>query len=210
MNLAALARVTRRRTNTNSVNFSDADMADALTGANELVHSRIRKYLDNFRPTAWTSSDVSTGTLTPLFDANFHDLVSLYASLDKAGEKVLPSYQSVLNRIQMIEHELDEFYGARNYQVFTVTIASPGVVTAPNHGLKVGSRVTFVTTGALPTGLSADTFYYVLSAGFTCDTVQVSSTSTGSAINTSGTQSGTHYLASDRPKGMRPAAQNNE
>lgn len=77
---------------------------------------------------------------------------------------------------------------------FTVTIASPGVVTNTAHGLNEGDAVFMRTTGALPTGLAVDTVYYVITAGLTADAFQVSATRGGSAINTSGTQSGTHTL----------------
>lgn len=79
-------------------------------------------------------------------------------------------------------------------QVFTVTIASPAVFTLAGHGLTAGAPVVFETTGALPTGLSADLNYYVISAGLTTDTFQVSTTLGGSAVNTSGSQSGTHSV----------------
>lgn len=75
---------------------------------------------------------------------------------------------------------------------FTVTIASPAVFTSNNHGLKVGDNLRFTTTGALPTGLSTNTNYYVISAGLTANNFQVSTTLGGSAVNTSGSQSGTH------------------
>jgi len=78
----------------------------------------------------------------------------------------------------------------------TITIASPGVITATGHGLAVGRRVGFSTTGTLPTGIAASTIYYVVSVP-TADTFTISATSGGSAINTSGSQSGTHYLIKD-------------
>jgi hypothetical protein len=72
----------------------------------------------------------------------------------------------------------------------TVTIASPGVVTWTNHGLANGEPVMFRTTGALPTGLSVNTFYYIVNKA--TNTFQLSLTVGGSAINTSGSQSGVH------------------
>jgi len=78
----------------------------------------------------------------------------------------------------------------------TVTIASPGVITCTAHGLTVGRRVGFTTTGALPTGITASTIYYVASVP-TADTLTISATSGGAAINTSGTQSGVHTLIKD-------------
>lgn len=76
----------------------------------------------------------------------------------------------------------------------TMTIASPAVVTLNNHGLVAGDAFTFSTTGALPTGVTAGTIYYVISAGLATNTFRFSETSGGSAVNTSGSQSGTHTL----------------
>jgi hypothetical protein len=73
----------------------------------------------------------------------------------------------------------------------TMTIAAPGVFTQVAHGMAIGTPVKFATTGALPTGLAAGTTYYVVSAP-TADTYTVSATAGGSAITTTGTQSGTH------------------
>lgn len=78
----------------------------------------------------------------------------------------------------------------------TVTIASPGVITCTAHGLTVGRRVGFTTTGSLPTGISPSTIYYVQSVP-TADTLTIAATSGGAAINTSGTQSGVHTLIKD-------------
>lgn len=75
---------------------------------------------------------------------------------------------------------------------FTVTIASPAVVTLAGHGLQNGDRVRLFTTGALPTNLSANTDYYVKSAA--TDTFRLATTSGGADINTAGSQSGTHTL----------------
>ena len=74
----------------------------------------------------------------------------------------------------------------------TITIATPAVVTLTNHGLVTGDTVYFTTTGALPTGLSVNTIYYAIYVS--SSTFNVSSTYGGAAINTSGSQSGTHTL----------------
>ncbi len=76
----------------------------------------------------------------------------------------------------------------------TISIATPAVVTRAAHGLIAGDKIEFTTTGALPTGITASTPYYVLSSGLTTDTFQISATIGGSAVNTSGSQSGTHTL----------------
>ena len=81
----------------------------------------------------------------------------------------------------------------------TITIATPGVVTLTAHGLVAGDSIQFTTTGALPTGLSPLTTYYVIAAGLTANTFQLSTTIGGSAINTTGSQSGTHTLVKVTP-----------
>jgi hypothetical protein len=71
----------------------------------------------------------------------------------------------------------------------TISIANPAVVTSTSHGLANGKRVILQTTGALPTGITANTVYFVVNAA--ANTFQISATSGGAAIATSGTQSGT-------------------
>jgi hypothetical protein len=80
--------------------------------------------------------------------------------------------------------------GARTPIYPTINIASPATVTNTSHGLVNGDRVLFQTTGILPTGISANAVYFVINAA--TNTFQISATSGGSAIGTSGTQSGTH------------------
>jgi hypothetical protein len=87
--------------------------------------------------------------------------------------------------------EIADVGGWHNFTAtVTVTIASPGVVTWNSHGLSNGNAVVLTTTGALPTGLTAGTTYYVVSAA--ANTFQLAATVGGAAINTSGSQSGTH------------------
>lgn len=89
------------------------------------------------------------------------------------------------------------------FGTFTVTIASPGVCTRTAHGLVVGDRVYLTTTGALPTGLSANTWYVVVAASFTANTFTLGNSPGGSAINTTGVQSGVHSFGSDgNPVGL--------
>jgi hypothetical protein len=73
----------------------------------------------------------------------------------------------------------------------TMTIASPAVVSMTNT-LAAGDQVVFTTTGALPTGVTAGTVYYVISSGLSGSQFEFSATPGGAAVNTSGSQSGTH------------------
>jgi hypothetical protein len=74
--------------------------------------------------------------------------------------------------------------------VVTISIASPAVITAANTCV-AGQAIVFQTTSALPTGLTAGTLYYVISTGLGAASFEVSTTVSGSAVNTSGSQSGT-------------------
>jgi hypothetical protein len=74
----------------------------------------------------------------------------------------------------------------------TITIASPGVISWTAHGLLAGSQVRLTTTGALPTGLAVDTTYFVIPVD--ANSFQLAATQSGTAINTSGSQSGTHTM----------------
>jgi microcystin-dependent protein len=76
----------------------------------------------------------------------------------------------------------------------TMSIASPTVVIRNAHGLSSGQVIYFTTTGALPTGVTANTRYFVRNA--TANNFNFSATLTGALVNTSGTQSGTHTLFS--------------
>ena len=76
----------------------------------------------------------------------------------------------------------------------TISVAAPGVVTWNSHGLQAGQPVVFSTTGALPTGLTAGTVYYVIAAGLTANSFSVAATPGGTGIATTGAGTGTHTV----------------
>lgn len=79
----------------------------------------------------------------------------------------------------------------------SISNASPAVFTKNGHGMAIGDAIQLTTTGALPTGLSTGTVYYIISAGFTANAFEVSATLGGSAINTSSAGSGTHSFTAN-------------
>lgn len=90
--------------------------------------------------------------------------------------------------------------------VFTVTApATPAVFSLTAHGFVVGTPLTFSTTGALPTGLLPNMIYYVITAGLTANAFEVSATNGGSAVNTTGSQSGVHTLTAGMNTGNTPS-----
>lgn len=80
--------------------------------------------------------------------------------------------------------------GCERVATVTISNAEPAVVTWAAHGLAAGSLVRFATTGALPTGLTAGTDYYVVNPA--TDSFSVAATVGGAAIDTSGAGSGVH------------------
>ena len=74
----------------------------------------------------------------------------------------------------------------------TISIASPGVLTSTVE-FTDDTAIVLETAGALPTGLFVGTVYYVVNAsGLTCN---LAATPGGAAIDTSGSQSGQHYVS---------------
>ena len=87
----------------------------------------------------------------------------------------------------------DATYGVDPIPV-TMTIATPSVVTS-SVPFANDSPITIINSGypaALPTGLTPGTTYYVINASG--NTFNLAATVGGSAIATTGTQSGTHYI----------------
>lgn len=106
---------------------------------------------------------------------------------------------------------LDDWFGTRSYRAFTITIAAPGVVTSDTHGLETGDKVILATTGALPTGLSVDTYYFAIAGTYSDgstdpDTFNLATSlanaQAGTKITTTGSQSGAHYYAA-KQRGIR-------
>lgn len=79
----------------------------------------------------------------------------------------------------------------------TVTIATPTVITIANHNLSNGQKIYFITTGALPTGITANTTYWVTVVNINTFNISTTYTNyiTGIFVATSGTQSGTHTVS---------------
>jgi hypothetical protein len=72
--------------------------------------------------------------------------------------------------------ETSAFLRTAGTQVCTISTASPAIVTRTDHRLQSGAIVTFTSTGALPTGILANTEYYVLSDGLTNNTFKITAT----------------------------------
>lgn len=85
----------------------------------------------------------------------------------------------------VIFESVDDALGIHQHSAtVSVSAATPAVVSWTGHGLGIGAAVVF--TGTVPTGMSAGTVYYIISAGFGVDAFQISTAFGGAAVNTSG------------------------
>jgi hypothetical protein len=118
-------------------------------------------------PAPATAAAISAGTdgrsyVTPSQLANATGLFSgamvFGAALNAPGGWLL-SYGQAVSRTGSTANL---FAAITTSSLVTLNIASPGVVNWTGHGLKLGSKISFETTGSLPTGLSTGTDYYVL------------------------------------------------
>lgn len=94
------------------------------------------------------------------------------------------------------EDQLVYSVDAYNSGTMTTTIATPGVGTFTAHGFTSGQRVQITTTGALPTGLTANTSYYlrIIDANTFNFCTSLANVAAGTYIATSGSQSGVHTI----------------
>jgi hypothetical protein len=68
-------------------------------------------------------------------------------------------------------------------------------ITANAHTLSGNDQISFTAlTGALPTGIIADTIYYVRSSGITANTFTISALPSGSLLDISGSATGTYQV----------------
>lgn len=163
-------------------------------------------------PQATVKSVAANAALTPLLHATYTNLAAaqyrlailkvpgsgsilgcwyyngaLYAFRNNAGGTAAVMFKSTSTGWSAVTLGLQMQFAQRSGTV-TMTSASPCVITFNNHGASNGTPCSLSTTGALYTGFTAGTTYYVVAA--TANTFELAATAGGAAINTSGSQSG--------------------
>jgi hypothetical protein len=153
-------------------------------------------YVSKINATTFNVS--ASSTLSPLVatsgaGAGTHTV----ATISLAITPPVLSNNNQLATTAFVNQFVDQFIDTTNWaisettatQTATITIASPAVVTVTTSPAD-GTAVSFSTTGALPTGITANQAYYV--ANRTSTTYNLATDITLSTlINTSGSQSGT-------------------
>ena len=143
----------------------------------------------------------------PNFNGGFYDPAVTEDQITRYALRFVSSWQDVTIANNLIEglsnssslnaKALDFNYDGLS-SVVTISIANPAVVGRVAHGLVANQTIKFTTTGALPTGLTVGTEYYVISP--LTDSFNVSATYNGTLVVTSGTQSGVHTCFTYEPK----------
>jgi microcystin-dependent protein len=130
-------------------------------------------------PTPTTANDVPTGTIIQNISPNIGGYLLCNGNSYNRSE-----YSALFNLLNTEKG------------ICTISINTPAVITLTNHGLTTGQKIYFTTTGALPTGLSANTTYWINVTGANTFNLATSYANliTSTYIATSGTQSGTHTM----------------
>jgi hypothetical protein len=76
----------------------------------------------------------------------------------------------------------------------TISVGSPATITLASHGFAIGDVVKFTTSGSLPVGIALNKHYHIITAGFAAGSFRISETPEGTAVDTSGSPSGTHKV----------------
>nr|QGH72377.1 MAG: tail collar [Podoviridae sp. ctka020] len=171
-----------------------ADWMDADTGNGVVTNTVLNPSADNGLIGLLSSNPEGEGTLDPGF-LGTRNTVPSGVFMPYCG-RTAPTGWLLCNGSAVSRSTYADLFGVLIPTVGTptISIASPAVVSLTSHGLVVGDAIYFTTTGALPTGISANTLYYVISAGFGANSFQISTSRGGAAVNTSGSQSGTHTM----------------
>lgn len=167
-------------TNPPPANFQDFDVGDQASFSNMDQAANNGNFL-------LTGTVVINAVHSPVITKTLSNPIALTPS---SGDRYLVSPDANTTTASSVTDRTTANPGAE--ATFTVTIATPAVFTSTGHGLNAGDPITLTTSGSLPTGLNTVTTYYVINTGLTVNNFQVSLVPNGSAVNTTGSQSGTH------------------
>ena len=165
-------------------------VTDAAGTSTAVVLANVTTYLVVTRVVgAWPAGDLEVGGV----------VVGTFAAAPVADGASTATLDAQYRNLAADEYRDDICKVGEN--IITLTLATPCVITWEGHGLEVDDRVEFSTTGALPSGITAGTDYWVLTAP-TADTFTISASQGGAAVSTIApqTQSGIHTCSAGSGK----------
>jgi len=155
----------------------------------------IHPFAGTTAPTGWLICDgaaVSRTTYSELFSV----IGTTHGSGDGSNTFNIPDYRGrFLRGVDGGTGRDPDSVGTVSATV-TISIATPALITQTGHGYSSGDPIVFSTTGALPTGITAGTRYFVVPNNINSYYIAASMTPGHSSlwISTSGTQSGVHTI----------------
>lgn len=119
-----------------------------------------------------------------------------------AGDPGQILYKAAIDNCRPYKFKVERGADCAPEAVVTISVADPSVVTWNDHGLFANQPVVFVNEGGtLPTGITADTVYYVLSTGLTANAFTFSATEGGAAVEVTAAGTGVNTAVAS-PIGM--------
>ncbi len=181
-----------------------------LTIVGRRTHRFLEKFTVSFTTTGTLPTGYSVGTTYYVISDGLTNTDFRLSATDNGAPIVIPSAGSGTHRlflegltkttlrenynyIDLTYYQPGEYVGGTT-ATCTISIASPAVITRSSHGFVAGDVIRFTTDGGLPTGISLNKNYFVISAGLGLNSFRVSEAPGGTAVDTSGVQSGTHTV----------------
>lgn len=189
---ALLAFKNRVNTWTKAQRFGYATLTDAATIAVDLnLANNFNLNLGGSRTLGVPTNPVAgqEGTITVRQDSTGSRTLA-YSWCYIFPQLIAPTLSTLKGAMDLLAYKVLSYFTA----TATMTIATPCVVTQVGNGLVYGQRVAFSTTGALPTGVTANTGYYInpTSADTYNLATSLANLQAGTYVATSGSQSGVH------------------
>ena len=177
-----------------------------------VAHGQLAGYIVSFTSTGTLPTGITAGVKYYILD-NGLTANQFKISLVKAGSPVITTSGSSgtisftakglarttlrenYDYVELTAWSPNEFRGTP----ITVTVASPATTPlfstgSTLHGFVAGDVVAFATTGTLPTGVTITKNFFVIASGLTTTAFRVSVLPGGTAIDTTGTQTGVHTV----------------
>lgn len=165
-----------------------------ITGTNSFVANEPVVFLNSVNDTVIKPNTVyyvrSTNLTTSSFEVSASASGSTSLAPSVAGTYTVYSLRGIDNAIVS---GVNPVYAATTVGTSTVTFTIGNTSIGGTFNLTnipVGAAVTFSTTGALPTGFTTSTTYYILTV--TASSMTVSTSPGGTSVTPTGTQSGVH------------------